>query len=65
MARRGAHESPDSALGIRDAARLTSTSPVDFAQAIEPAEPDDAYNLAAQSSVALSFTQPARSSTAS
>jgi GDPmannose 4,6-dehydratase len=50
------------ALGIRDAVRLSSTSPVDFhsvAQAIERAGPDEIYNLAAQSSVALSFTQPA------
>jgi GDPmannose 4,6-dehydratase len=50
------------ALGIRDAVRLSSTSPVDFhsvAQAIERAEPDEIYNLAAQSSVALSFSQPA------
>ena len=50
------------ALGIYDAVQLSSTSPVDFhsvAQAIERAEPDEIYNLAAQSSVALSFTQPA------
>ena len=50
------------ALGIRDAVRLSSTSPVDFhsvAQTIERAEPDEIYNFAGQSSVALSFTQPA------
>jgi GDPmannose 4,6-dehydratase len=50
------------ALGIREAVRLSSASPVDFhsvAQTIERVAPDEIYNLSGQSSVALSFTQPA------
>jgi GDPmannose 4,6-dehydratase len=50
------------ALGLRDAVRLSSVSPVDFhsvAQVIEHAKPDEIYNLSGQSSVALSFEQPA------
>jgi GDPmannose 4,6-dehydratase len=50
------------ALGIRDAVALSSTSPVDFhsvARTIERVAPDEIYNLSGQSSVALSFTQPA------
>jgi GDPmannose 4,6-dehydratase len=49
-------------LGIREAVRLSSASPVDFhsvAQTIESVAPDEIYNLSGQSSVALSFTQPA------
>lgn len=51
-----------SALGIRDAVRLSSVSTVDFhsaVQTIERVAPDEIYNLAGQSSVALSFAQPA------
>jgi len=50
------------ALGIRECVTLHSLSPVDFrsvVQAIERVEPDEIYNLSGQSSVALSFTQPA------
>jgi GDPmannose 4,6-dehydratase len=50
------------ALGISDQTRLHSMSPVDFqsvAQLIERVAPDEIYNLSGQSSVALSFTQPA------
>jgi GDPmannose 4,6-dehydratase len=50
------------ALGIREAVRLSSASPVDFhsvTQTIERVAPDEIYNLSGQSSVALSFTQPA------
>jgi GDPmannose 4,6-dehydratase len=50
------------ALGIRDEVRLLSLSPVDFrsvAQTIERVAPQEIYNLSGQSSVALSFTQPA------
>jgi GDPmannose 4,6-dehydratase len=50
------------ALGIVDRVQLHSLSPVDFrsvAQAIERVQPDEIYNLSGQSSVGLSFTQPA------
>jgi GDPmannose 4,6-dehydratase len=50
------------ALGIRDAVHLTSASPIDFhsvSRTIERVAPDEIYNLSGQSSVALSFTQPA------
>jgi len=50
------------ALGIRDGVALHSMSPADFqsvAQAIESIAPDEIYNLSGQSSVALSFSQPA------
>ncbi len=50
------------ALGIRDRVKMHSISPVDFrsvVQTIESVEPDEIYNLSGQSSVALSFTQPA------
>jgi GDPmannose 4,6-dehydratase len=49
-------------LGIRDKVALSSMSPVDFrsvVQTIERVAPDEIYNLSGQSSVALSFTQPA------
>ncbi len=49
------------ALGIRDEVRMHSVSPVDFrsvVQAIERIRPQEIYNLAGQSSVAMSFTQP-------
>jgi GDPmannose 4,6-dehydratase len=50
------------ALGIADQITLHSMSPADFqsvAQVIEAVAPDEIYNLSGQSSVALSFTQPA------
>jgi GDPmannose 4,6-dehydratase len=50
------------ALGIRHDVQLHSMSPVDFRsvlQTIERVKPDDIYNLSGQSSVGLSFTQPA------
>jgi len=50
------------ALGVRDLVKMHSLSPVDFrsvAQTIERVQPDEIYNLSGQSSVALSFTQPA------
>jgi GDPmannose 4,6-dehydratase len=50
------------ALGISDQITLHSMSPADFqsvAQVIEAVAPDEIYNLSGQSSVALSFTQPA------
>src|SRR5262245_3221961 len=50
------------ALGIRDKVALHSMSPADFqsvAQVIESVAPDEIYNLSGQSSVSLSFTQPA------
>jgi GDPmannose 4,6-dehydratase len=50
------------ALGIRDKVTLHSMSPADsqsVAQAIEGIAPDEIYNLSGQSSVSLSFTQPA------
>jgi GDPmannose 4,6-dehydratase len=49
------------ALGIRDEVKLHSLSPVDFssvAQVFEDVAPSEVYNLAGQSSVSLSFTQP-------
>ncbi len=49
-------------LGIREKVKLSSVSPVDFrsvAQTIERVAPDEIYNLSGQSSVALSYTQPA------
>jgi GDPmannose 4,6-dehydratase len=48
-------------LGIRDEVNVTSVSLVDFRsvlQALIKIEPDEIYNLAGQSSVALSFEQP-------
>jgi GDPmannose 4,6-dehydratase len=50
------------ALGISEQITLHSMSPADFqsvAQVIEGAAADEIYNLSGQSSVALSFTQPA------
>ena len=50
------------ALGIADQITLHSMSPPDsqsVAQVIEGVAPDEIYNLSGQSSVALSFTQPA------
>src|SRR5579871_136368 len=50
------------ALGIRDKVHLSSMSPTDFrsvVQTVERVAPDEIYNLSGQSSVALSFTQPA------
>jgi len=50
------------ALGIRDKVSLLSVSPVDFrsvSDAIERVAPQEIYNLSRQSSVALSFSQPA------
>jgi GDPmannose 4,6-dehydratase len=54
------------ALGIADQITLHSMSPADFqsvAQVIEAVAPDEIYNLSGQSSVALSFTQPAETLT--
>lgn len=54
------------ALGIRDKVTLHSMSPADFqsvAQVIEAVAPDEIYNLSGQSSVSLSFTQPAETLT--
>src|SRR5712671_1259750 len=50
------------ALGICDKVALHSMSPADFqsvARVIEGVAPDEIYNLSGQSSVLLSFTQPA------
>jgi GDPmannose 4,6-dehydratase len=50
------------ALGICNKVALHSMSPVDFqsvARVIEGVAPDEIYNLSGQSSVSLSFTQPA------
>jgi GDPmannose 4,6-dehydratase len=50
------------ALGICDKVALHSMSPADFqsvARVIEGVAPDEIYNLSGQSSVSLSFTQPA------
>src|SRR5207249_12326136 len=50
------------ALGICDKIALHSMSPTDFQsvmQVIEDVAPDEIYNLSGQSSVSLSFTQPA------
>src|SRR5712671_1289261 len=50
------------ALGICDKVALHSMSPTDFqsvAQVIEKVAPEEIYNLSGQSSVSLSFTQPA------
>jgi GDPmannose 4,6-dehydratase len=49
-------------LGVRDGVLLHSLSPIDFrsvAQVVERTEPQEIYNLSGQSSVGLSFTQPA------
>jgi GDPmannose 4,6-dehydratase len=49
------------ALGVSDRVRLHSMSPHDYqsvTQVIEGTGPDEIYNLAGQSSVALSFSQP-------
>jgi GDPmannose 4,6-dehydratase len=54
------------ALGICDKVALHSMSPADFqsvAQVIESVAPDEIYNLSGQSSVSLSFTQPAETLT--
>jgi GDPmannose 4,6-dehydratase len=54
------------ALGIGDKVTLHSMSPADFqsvAQVIEDLAPDEIYNLSGQSSVSLSFTQPAETLT--
>jgi GDPmannose 4,6-dehydratase len=50
------------ALGICDKVNIHSMSPADFqsvAQVIEAVAPNEIYNLSGQSSVSLSFTQPA------
>ena len=50
------------ALGICDKVALHSMSPADFqsvVQVIEKVAPEEIYNLSGQSSVSLSFTQPA------
>lgn len=50
------------ALGIRDRVPLHSVSPFDFRsvlQAVQKVRPDEIYNLSGQSSVGLSFSQPA------
>ena len=50
------------ALGVRDSVSLHSLSPADFrsvAQVVERTAPQEIYNLSGQSSVGLSFTQPA------
>src|SRR6266536_1900137 len=50
------------ALGICDKIKLRSVSPGDFqsvSQVIEGVAPDEIYNLSGQSSVSLSFAQPA------
>src|SRR5437773_7092587 len=50
------------ALGICDKVSLHSMSPADFqsvAQVIEAVAPDEVYNHSGQSSVSLSFSQPA------
>lgn len=49
-------------LGIEDRVRLVSMAPSDFRsvlEAIDRARPDEIYNLAGQTSVGLSFEQPA------
>ena len=54
------------ALGIAEQITLHSMSPSDFqsvAQVIEGVAPDEIYNLSGQSSVLLSFTQPAETLT--
>jgi GDPmannose 4,6-dehydratase len=51
------------ALGIRDRVQVASVNVADFRsvmQAVERIGPDEIYNLAAQSSVGLSFEQPAQ-----
>lgn len=48
-------------LGIRDDVRVKSLAPTDFGSVLEilaAERPDELYNLAGQSSVGLSFTQP-------
>ncbi|MCU1348756.1 MAG: GDP-mannose 4,6-dehydratase, partial [Acidobacteria bacterium] len=48
-------------LGIRDRVQVHSASLLDFRnllQLIDTTRPDEIYNLAGQSSVALSFSQP-------
>ena len=50
-------------LKIRDKVQVTSVNVTDFRsvmQAVERIGPDEIYNLAAQSSVGLSFEQPAQ-----
>jgi GDPmannose 4,6-dehydratase len=50
------------ALGIRDKVTMHSMSPADFqsvAQVMETVRPTEIYNLSGQSSVGLSFSQPA------
>src|SRR5258708_40095568 len=50
------------ALGIADKVKLHSMSPADFqsvARVVEAVAPDEIYNLSGQSSVSLSFSQPA------
>ena len=50
------------ALGVRDRVHLHSASPVDFRsllQVVQKVRPDEIYNLSGQSSVGLSFSQPA------
>ena len=50
------------ALGIRDRIQVFSMDVTDFRsviQVIKAVEPDEVYHLAGQSSVGLSFTQPA------
>jgi GDPmannose 4,6-dehydratase len=50
-------------LGIEDRVRMVSMAPGDFRsvlEAIDRARPDEIYNLAGQTSVGLSFEQPAQ-----
>ena len=50
------------ALAVRDRVTLHSASPVDFRsllQVVQKVQPDEIYNLSGQSSVGLSFSQPA------
>jgi GDPmannose 4,6-dehydratase len=54
------------ALRICDKVKIHSMSPADFqsvVQVVEAVAPDEIYNLAGQSSVSLSFTQPAETLT--
>lgn len=51
-------------LGIKNKCKIISIEPIDFHSVIagiKQAEPDEIYHLAAQSSVGLSFSQPASS----
>jgi len=51
-----------SRLGVRDRVKVLSMAPSDFlsvSEAVERSDPDEIYNLSGQSSVGLSFQQPA------